>query len=433
MEVLARGPPFGSGLRILNDRVMAHDPARTDLRLIIASWPEDAPRGAVTRFCREHNVSREWFYATRKHVTEAGLPHALVARSSRPKTSPAKVSELVERLALDARARLGGAGWDNGPISVKYELEKLGIESPSRSTLARIFTRNAVVTPQPKKRPKSSYLRFEYAAPNEMWQLDATDYTLRGGAVVAIFQLNDDHSRFQIASLAARSENAEDAVKVVTIGMNRHGTPQRLLTDNGTALNPSRRGWIGDLTALMLSRGVQPIASSVGHPQTQGKNERGHSTLARWLAARPAANDLAELQTQLDTFDKLYNEERPHQSLQMQTPHQRYHATPKAPEPTPPLLPAPVPSKPRQHARTTSLNGVLTVAHMRIQMGRDQASRTFNIVVEATSVHIFDAEGTHIITHPIGPKGSYVGNGKPRGFLANQPRKPLAREELATS
>ena len=70
---------------------------------------------------------------------------------------------------------------------------------------------------------------------------------------------------------------------------------------------------------------------------------------------------------------------------------------------------------------------------MRIQMGRDQASRTFNIVVEATSVHIFDAEGTHIITHPIGPKGSYVGNGKPRGFLANQPRKPLARDEPATS
>lgn len=72
--------------------------------------------------------------------------------------------------------------------------------------------------------------------------------------------------------------------------MARHGVPQRLLTDNGTALNPIRRGWVGELTALMRSLAVQAISSSVAHPQTQGKNERGHSTLARWLAARPATH-----------------------------------------------------------------------------------------------------------------------------------------------
>lgn len=75
----------------------------------------------MSRFCREHNVSREWFYATRKHVAEAGPPAALVGRSSRPKTTPAKVPEVIERMALEARARLAGEGWDNDPISVKYE------------------------------------------------------------------------------------------------------------------------------------------------------------------------------------------------------------------------------------------------------------------------------------------------------------------------
>jgi putative transposase len=415
---------------------MSHDPSRADLRLIIASWPDDAPRGAVSRFCREHKVSREWFYATRKHIAEAGLPEALMARSSRPRTSPAKVSDLVERLALDARVRLADEGWDNGPISVKFELEKLGIEAPSRATLARIFTRNGVVTPQPKKRPKGTFISFEYAAPNEMWQLDATDYTLAGGIVVAIFQLNDDHARFQIASLAARSENAEDAVRVVTIGMTRHGIPQRLLTDNGTALNPIRRGWIGELTALMRSLGVQAIASSVAHPQTQGKNERGHSTLNRWLAARPAANDLEELQLLLDQFDRLYNEHRPHQSLAMKTPHERYFATPKAPAPSPPLLPETeaTPAKPHHHVRQAADTGVLTVAHMRIQLGRDQARRTFTVIVEADNIHIFDAQGTHVVTHRKAPKGTYVGNGKPRGFLATQITKtPPPTEPSATS
>lgn len=157
---------------------MTHDPSRAHLRLLIAARPDDAPRGAVSRFCREHGVSREWFYSTRKHLNEAGLPEALAPRSSRPKKSPAKVPDLTERLALEARTRLGAKGWDNGPISVKYELETLGIASPSRATLARIFTRNGFVTAQPKKRPKSSSIRFEYAAPNELWQLVATAYTL---------------------------------------------------------------------------------------------------------------------------------------------------------------------------------------------------------------------------------------------------------------
>lgn len=153
------------------------------------------------------------------------------------------------------------------------------------------------IAPQPKKRPKSSYIRFRYAAPNECWQIDAMDRTLADGTVVTVFQLNDDHSRLQIASLAARSENAEDAVRVVTTGIARHGVPQRLLSDNGTALNPSRHGWTGELAALMLSLGVQPIASSVGHPQTEGKNERGQSTLKQWLRAQPRAHNLVELQT----------------------------------------------------------------------------------------------------------------------------------------
>ena len=413
---------------------MTHDPSRAHLRLLIAARPDDAPRGAVSRFCREHGVSREWFYSTRKHLNEAGLPEALAPRSSRPKKSPAKVPDLTERLALEARTRLGAKGWDNGPISVKYELETLGIASPSRATLARIFTRNGFVTAQPKKRPKSSSIRFEYAAPNELWQLDATAYILANGKSVAIFQLNDDHARFQIASLAARSENAADAVRVVTTGMDRHGIPQRLLTDNGTALNNTRRGWTGELTALMIGLGVQAIASSVGHPQTQGKNERGHSTLKRWLAARPAATDLAELQVLLDEFDRLYNEQRPHQSLAMKTPHERYYATPKAPTPTPPPVPAKIPARPREYTRKAAATGIITISHMRIQMGRDHAGRLFNIVIEGDNIHIFDDQGTYIVTHPKSPPRTYVGNGKPRGFLATQqPKKSQPPEVSGTS
>ena len=134
---------------------MAYDPSRTDLRLIVASWPEDAPRGAVSRFCRENNVSREWFYATRRRLQAGDLPQSLMPRSSRPKTSPGSVPALVERMAIEARARLKAEGWDHGPISVAYELTRLGVKAPSRATLARIFTRHGLVKPEPKKRPRS--------------------------------------------------------------------------------------------------------------------------------------------------------------------------------------------------------------------------------------------------------------------------------------
>jgi len=394
---------------------MAYDASRTDLRLIIATWPEDAPRGAVSRFCAENNVSREWFYATRKRLQNEALPQSLMPRSSKPKTSPKKTPKLTERLAIETRARLKAAGWDHGPISVAFALQKLGVTPPARSTLARIFTRNGLVTPEPKKRPRTSYIRFRYAAPNECWQIDATDWTLADGKVVAIFQVNDDHSRLQISSLAARSENADDAVRVVEAGIARHGAPQRLLSDNGVALNPSRRGWTGRLTALMLSLGVQPITSRVGHPQTQGKNERGHSTLKRWLRARPAARNLAELQTQLDEFDEHYNEHRPHQSLEMMTPHACYMATPKSPAPTPI---APAPAAPKHFVRTAQPNGIIRVARIRIQVGDVNGGKVFNILVESDTIVIFDHQGTLFKSYDRPPPGTYISNGKPRGFLA---------------
>ena len=89
---------------------MAYDPSRTDLRLIIATCPADAPRGAVPRFCRDNNVSREWFYAPQRRLLDETLPQALMPRSSRPATSPGKTTALVESLTINARARVEAGG-----------------------------------------------------------------------------------------------------------------------------------------------------------------------------------------------------------------------------------------------------------------------------------------------------------------------------------
>ncbi len=115
--------------------------------------------------------------------------------------------------------------------------------------------------------------------------------------------------------------------------------PQRLLTDNGVALNPTRRGRKGKLVGHVRSLGVEPITGKPYKPTTQGKNERFHQTLFRYLDAQPLALTIAELQAQVDAFDHIYNTERRNQALPgRMTPQQAWDATPTAipPRPAPP-------------------------------------------------------------------------------------------------
>ncbi|MEO8284565.1 MAG: integrase core domain-containing protein [Pseudarthrobacter sp.] len=311
----------------------------------MAQWPDDAPRGAVTTFCAEHGITRKTFYAIRGRARDEGQAAALEPRSRRPKTSPTQLSEDLKQEALKVRAALESSGLDHGPISVHDKMVSLGLGAPSPASLVRIFREKNVARAEPKKKPRAAYRRFVYPAPNACWQLDATEYVLTGGRKCVIFQLQDDHSRLAVASHVAGGETSEAALAVVAKGIGTHGVPQRLLTDNGMALNPSRRGWEGQLVTYVSSLGVEAITGKPYKPTTQGKNERFHQTLFRWLDKQPLAHTHEELQAQVDRFDLIYNNERPHQGLPGRiTPQQSWGATAvaEAPRPKPlPVLPEP--------------------------------------------------------------------------------------------
>lgn len=326
-----------------------NEPVDARIRLAIAHWPKDAPRGSVTAFCAEHGISRKTFYALRARARNEGQAAVLEPRSRRPKTSPTKISEDVKDQAVAVRKALEASGWDHGPISVHDKMLAMGLQPPAVASLARIFRERQVARVQPNKKPRAAYRRFVYPAPNACWQLDATEYVLVGGRKCVIFQLEDDHSRKAIASHVAPSENGEDAVAVMRKGITAAGVPQRLLTDNGAALNPERMGWIGQLTAYVKTLGVEPITGRPGRPTTQGKNERFHQTLFRWLDKQPLAATCAGLQAQVDEFDRYYNTQRGHQALAGRiTPQQAWDATPvagaprPAPQPIDPQIPVAV-------------------------------------------------------------------------------------------
>ena len=321
-------------------------------------------------FCVEHGISRKTFYALRARAREEGAASVLQPKSRRPHSSPTRISETVKQQALDVRAALEHSGWDHGPISVHDKMTAMGLQAPSVASLARIFREKGVSRLEPKKKPRSAFRRFVYPAPNACWQLDATEYVLAGGRPCVIFQLEDDHSRLAVASHVAAGETAEGALAVMKKGIAAHGVPQRLLSDNGVALNPSRRGAIGQLVAYVTALGVEPITGKSYHPQTQGKNERFHQTLFRWLDKQPLAESIEHLQTLVDEFDQHYNTARPHQGLPDRiTPRQAWDRTPAAPAPTP-RPPAPTgPGTAGDALRVVRAHGDISIHSITFQLG----------------------------------------------------------------
>lgn len=394
-----------------------NQPIDPRIRLAIIQWPQDAPRGAVTTFCIEHDISRKTFYELRKRARLEGGDAALEPRSRRPRSSPRKTPHDDIQSALKVRRTLEESGLDHGPISVHDRMLDLGIPAPSPATLARAFRQEGVARLEPSKKPRSSWKRFVYPAPNECWQIDAMDWPLACGRRCVIFQVIDDHSRFQVASLAARSENGKDALRVVRIAIERHGAPRRFLSDNGSALNPSRRGMSSPLLEHLISLGIIPITGKPYKPTTQGKNERSHRTLAQWLSKQPMAETLQDLQTQLDEFEHIYNTQRHHQALPgRMTPSEAWNATDKAAPPAvPQLADLPLPTefakRPRAEGRRSSIQdsgtvirkvngvGLVILRGIAIFVGAAWTTEHVRLAWDTDLLNILTLEGEMLITY----------------------------------
>jgi hypothetical protein len=299
----------------------------------------------VTAACAELGVSTKTFYKYLNRFRDEGVP-GFFPRSRVPKTRPTLTAVAVEEAIVRARKELDDRGecGDNGPISIRWRLQDRGMDPvPSRATIARVLVRRGLVVPAPRKRPNSSKSRrFEMKSPNDMWHLDGFDYRLLSSAKVVVLQIGDDCSRLDLADLAAVSENGDDVWAVTETAIGRYGLPRRFLTDNGSAVNGHRRGFTTDLENRLRALGVNPISTSVEHPQANGKNERGHSTLQRWLNRQPRAETRDELQSLLGTYRPWYNNRR-HQSLGGLTPQQRWDLADRTrhdgtPIPPPPMI-----------------------------------------------------------------------------------------------
>ena len=289
----------------------------------------------MTTFCAEQEISRKTFYALRARARAEGQAAVLEPRSRRPRTSPTRLSEATADQAVAVRASLELSGLDHGPVSVHDKMVSMGLEAPSVASLARIFRARDVARAEPRKRPRAAWRRFVYPAPNACWQLDSTEYVLERGRKCVIFQLQDDHSRLAVAWLVARAETSDAAVRVFDKGVRAYGVPQRLLTDNGASLNPTRRGRQGRGVDHVRALGVEPITGRPYKPTTQGKNERFHPRpAAPARASSPWPPPSPSPRAQVDTFDRIHTTPSvPTRACPGALPPPRHGTPPRRPRP----------------------------------------------------------------------------------------------------
>jgi hypothetical protein len=193
---------------------------------------------------------------------------------------------------------------------------------PATSTITGILHRHGLITPE-QSQAAQPFQRFERSEPNQLWQVDFKgDFQLRQGRCYPLCAL-DDHSRYNVL-LAACANQQEQTVQAHLIGAFRlHGMPDRLLWDNGSPWGSSSSEYTG-LDVWLMRLGVGVCHGRPYHPQTQGKEERFHRTLQAEVLARGAWADCAEVQEAFDRWRPIYNTQRPHDSLELQTPLTRY-------------------------------------------------------------------------------------------------------------
>jgi transposase InsO family protein len=353
---------------------------------------------SVADAARRYGVSRRWVHELLRREAAGGLA-AVEPRSKRPLSNPRRTSGAVSARILALREELQSAGLDAGPVTIAWHLEREDIPVPSTSTIRRILHNAGLITPEPKKRPKASLHRFEAHQPNETWQSDFTRWALADGTDIEILNFLDDHSRYLLACTGFKPVTVTTVVSTFLACAAEYGLPASTLTDNGMVYTTRLAGGKGGRNAFehqLHALGITQKNGAPSHPQTQGKIERFHQTLKRWLTSQSRAHTLEDLNEQLAKFRHIYNHERPHRALDRRTPATAYTATPKA---------APAGAKQGDHWRRridrVDQFGKLTLRHAgqlrHIGIGRAHAHKHVLMLIHDADVTISDATTGEII------------------------------------
>ena len=350
--------------------------------------------------------SKSWV-ARHVQLYREGGEAALEPKRRAPVTAKNRTSAIVEDAIVAMRKQLTDDGWDAGAKTIQWHLNESGVVAPALATIHRVLQRRGFVTPQPQKRPRSSWIRFESQLPNETWQSDMTHWHLEDAQPVEIVNFIDDYSRSVLCSHVVPVATAAEVVRLFFATTDLYGLPSSVLSDNGAIYTAAYRGSHTGLEIELAMLGIRFKHGKPYHPQTQGKVERYHLTLKKWLRKQPAAASIEELQSQIDGFVKYYNEKRPHQARGC-PPMRAWRELDKA---TPEIDGQPLLAKTRVRHDHVDRWGAVTLRYRRklhhIGVGRPNRGKRVIILMADLDVRVIDEDGVLLRHFELDPSVDY--------------------------
>jgi len=358
-----------------------------------------------------HGVSKSYVGKLVGRFREGGY-EAIAPRSKAPNDIPHRTPDAIEDAIVALRKELADMGLDAGAQTIHYHLGLHHQQVPSVSTIWRVLRRRGFVTPQPHKRPRSSWIRFEAQLPNECWQSDVTHWRLQDGTGVEIVNFIDDHSRLAVASRVLARATAPAVLRIFQEAGTTWGFPAALLTDNGCVYTTWHRGGPNVMQTELLALGIDYRHSRPYHPQTCGKVERFHQTMKAYLAKQDPAATVAALQAQVDRFVDYYNEIRPHRACGRRPPITAFGARDKARPQGPKIV---VGAGVRVRRDRIDKQGRLTLRHRtklhHIGMGAAHRGKRVVMLINDLDIRVISLDGEILRHFTLDPNKDYQPQG----------------------
>ena len=346
---------------------------------------------SVTEIAAKFNVTRQTVYRWLAKYEAGGL-EALADESHRPHHVPHQMDGATEVRVLDLRRR--HHLW--GPKRIQFELKKAGVDPPpSHMAIYRALVRSGLVVKGERQKVLKTYKRWERGRPMELWQMDVVgSIFLTNGTEAKILTGIDDHSRFMVCAGIMTRAIARQVCGHFGAALERHGVPEEILTDNGKVFT-NRFGLTP--TEVLFDRicrdnGILHRLTAPGSPTTTGKIERFHRTLRHEFLMDRTFASMERAQAELDEWIEDYNLRRPHQSLQMATPGERFYAK-RTTTPTPALDLTKLNddrSGDDWISRTVSINGVISVSNQMFSVGKQRSGHLVDVRVLPTLLQVWD-------------------------------------------
>jgi transposase InsO family protein len=337
----------------------------------------------VTEVAEAYGVSRQSIYSWLKRYEEGGL-EALAEQSHRPRSCPHQIAPVIEARILEMRRQ--HPRW--GPIRLVHQLERERKQDvPSHMAVYRALVRHDLIEPKARRKKLPTYKRWERGRPMELWQMDVVGgVLLEDGTEGKVLTGVDDHSRFCVCAGIMVRATARPVCGFFGQALERHGVPEEILTDNGKVF--TNRFGLKPTEVLFdkicRENGIQHRLTAPASPTTTGKVERFHRTFRQEFLAGRIFPSLGMAQKALDAWVEEYNKDRPHQSLGMLTPAERFYVGREADSPMPPLDL----SRLREDrsgddwvSRTVSTVGTISVSNQVLSAGKHRSGETVDVRV----------------------------------------------------